>query len=311
MINPSCYIRNYRPGDFNNYFQLHCEASGADPCSASYLKRSLLETLNRPNCSPRQNLFIAESDEKIIGFCNLTPELEIGRVLFDFMVHPLFRRKGIATMLLWHAIRRARDLNAKTAHVNIAEDNEPARNFVSGLGFQPVRHFIELRLRLSGPAAPEFRFDRSKSRSLKAGEEGMLTEIQNRFFNGSWGFKPNTKEEVVYRLNLSDCSPECVILLFEGDKKPVGYCWTTVNAEENQACGIERGRIHMMGVDPDCRNKGLGREVLIAGLSYLKGRGIEVVELTVDSENKAALAIYESMGFRAFTTTIWYEKRPL
>ena len=64
----------------------------------------------------------------------------------------------------------------------------------------------------------------------------------------------------------------------------------------------------MLGVDPDYRAKGVGMQVLVAGLSRLKGKGIQIVQLTVDSENKAALALYRSIGFEVWKSSLWYEK---
>ena len=64
----------------------------------------------------------------------------------------------------------------------------------------------------------------------------------------------------------------------------------------------------MIGVDPDFRGSRMGREVLLAGLRHLKTRDIEIVELTVDSENKAARALYKSTGFKLWTSSLWYEK---
>jgi mycothiol synthase len=64
----------------------------------------------------------------------------------------------------------------------------------------------------------------------------------------------------------------------------------------------------MLGVDPDYRGRGIGRMALRAGLSYLKEKGVAVVELTVDSENPAAYSLYESSGFRVLTRSLYYEK---
>ena len=64
----------------------------------------------------------------------------------------------------------------------------------------------------------------------------------------------------------------------------------------------------MLGVDPDFRNRGLGRELLRAGLSHLKSRGREIIDITVDSENEAAVKLYDSEGFRLCEETLWYEK---
>jgi mycothiol synthase len=65
----------------------------------------------------------------------------------------------------------------------------------------------------------------------------------------------------------------------------------------------------MMGVDPDYRGRGLGRQLLLAGLSYLKSKDLRRVELTVDSENKEACTLYKSVGFKLWTSSLWYEKR--
>jgi ribosomal protein S18 acetylase RimI-like enzyme len=65
----------------------------------------------------------------------------------------------------------------------------------------------------------------------------------------------------------------------------------------------------MLGVDPDCRGQGVGKEVLMAGLSYLKRRGAGSIDLTVDDKNKGALALYRSGGFQVRMRSLWYEKK--
>ena len=103
----------------------------------------------------------------------------------------------------------------------------------------------------------------------------------------------------------SRCSPEDVVLIYDEDK-PVGYCWTLIHEAD---VSVERkGRIHMLGVDPDFRGSRMGREVLLAGLRHLNTKGIQVVELTVDSENKAARTLYRSIGFKIWTSSLWHEK---
>lgn len=142
-------------------------------------------------------------------------------------------------------------------------------------------------------------------RPLGRGEENKLTQIQNRCFAGSWGFNPNTVEEIRYRTDLSGCSSEDILLTCEGDKA-IGYCWTEV-ISGREATG-RKGRISMLGTDPDYRSKGVGKRVLMAGLARLSSKGACDVELTVDSENEAALALYRSLGFEVFSSSLWYEK---
>jgi mycothiol synthase len=296
-------IRNYRPDDFDNYIRLNVEAEKLDPGERCTSPKVLGERLGRPNYHPEQDLFIAEAAGKVIGHIDVTPELAIGRVVLDCLVHPQHRRKGLAKELSYYAIRRARELGAQVAHVNITQDNVAAKNLLSKLGFGPVRRFLELRLQLSKGRLPDVEQTALLCHHLQCGEEDKLAQIQNRSFTDTWGYNPNTTEEILYRVNLSNCSPRDVILASEEDE-PIGYCWTTINMEE----GESKGQIYMLGVDPGHRGRGIGKLLLLAGLSYLKSRGVAVAGLTVDSQNRAACALYESVGFKISSTTLWYEK---
>ncbi|MGD2125136.1 MAG: GNAT family N-acetyltransferase [Desulfobacteraceae bacterium] len=307
MSNLAFTIRNYRPGDFKGYIQLHVEAEQVDRSGRYISSQALAECLGRPNYSPEKDLFILETDGKIVGYISLTPELGIGRVLLDCLVHPRYRRKGIATKLFSRAMQRAKELGAKVTQISIPESNVAAKSLASGLGFKFIRRFLELKLDFYNIDLPDVKKGAFVIRELRSGEENKLTEIQNRSFAGTWGFNPNTPEEIVYRISLSGSSPENVIMAYEADK-PIGYCWSKVNPEENAVRGENRGQIHMMGVDPDYQKKGIGKEILLTELARLKSKGIEVVELTVDSENQAARSLYASVGFEVCSTTEWYEK---
>jgi mycothiol synthase len=193
----------------------------------------------------------------------------------------------------------------KVAQVNIAQDNVIAESMLSKLGFRFVRRFLQLRLNIAEVSGQGIGQSAWRCRNLQRGEEGKLIQIQNRSFAGTWGYNPNTVEEIIYHTNLTDRSPEDVILACDGDKIS-GYCWTRTTCET--VTGERKGRIFMLGVDPHCRDRGIGKGVLLAGLSYLKSKGLQVAELTVDSENQAACALYRSVGFQVRTISLWYEK---
>jgi len=64
----------------------------------------------------------------------------------------------------------------------------------------------------------------------------------------------------------------------------------------------------MLGVDTDYRNRGIGKELLWAGLLHLKNKGRELIDITVDSQNVVAVTLYRSLGFQLCGETVWYEK---
>jgi len=306
MSNSAYTIRNYQPKDFDKYVLLNIEAEKLEPTGRCASPQVIAEHLGRPNYSPEQDLFIVEIDGDIIGCIDVAPELTTRRIILDCWIRPEHRRRGLATRLLGYAINRAKEMGIKVAHVNIAEDNVVAQRVLSRLDFSFIRRFLELRLDIADVHWPDINQAALECCYLQRGEEDKLTQIQNRAFTGTWGYNPNTVEEITYHTNLSTCSPEDIVLIYEGDKV-IGYCWTGVTCEGG-AISKTKGGIYMLGVDRDYRGKGIGKRVLLAGLARLKSKSLQVAELTVDSENKAACALYKSIGFKVRTSSFWYEK---
>ncbi len=306
MNNPHYSIRNYQPADFNKYVQLVYGAEKLEPTGRCVSPRAVTEKLGRPNYSPEQDLFIVEIAGNFIGYMDITPESIIKRVILDCWIHPEHRRRGLATKLLARGTHHAQELRARIAHVNIQGDDQIAKMVLSRLGFNPVRHFLELRLDMAKVRLPDIDPVALGSRHLRRGEENELAKIQNRAFTGTWGYNPNTVEEISYSINLSNCSTKDVILVCDGDKV-VSYCWTVTTYDEGDA-GEKKARISMLGTDPDYRGIGAGKRALLCGLVHLRNKGLRVVDLTIDSENKAARALYWSIGFEVRTDSLWYQK---
>lgn len=307
MGNGPCIIRNYRPGDLESLARLVSRALDSEEGLHSVSARDAIEGLGRARYSPEKDLFVAEGGGDIIGYIDVRAELDIGRVVFSFLVHAEHRGEVVATKLIERAIIRAKELKARRVHVNVLEGAESVRRLMARIGFRFVRRFRELTLDLSNGDVPNINRISPRCRHLKRGEEDKLLHIQNRSFTETWGFNPNTLEEIVHRISLPGCSPEDIILACDGENV-IGYCWTRIYAGKYKRPTGKGGRIYMLGVNPDYRGRGIGREVLLAGLSYLKGNGVGIVELTVDSENRAARALYRSAGFRIETMSLWYEK---
>jgi len=307
MTDGSTTIRNYSPDDFDRYLRLQLESEKHDPSGRFITAQGLSDNLGRPSFAPQEDLFVAESNGKLVGYLSVTLEPAIQRALLDVLVHPLHRRRGIATALFSSGLQHIKKSGIPSAQVSISETNASARGFLIHIGFRFIRHFFEMRLNMNSTRLPAARQGDTASHRLKPGEENLLTEIQNRCFADTWGFKPNTEEEIAYRLNMHGRSPDDVILTYLDDL-PVGYCWTIIDAEANSKRQKRKGLIHMLGVDPDYRHQEIGKAILLNGLQDLKAKGVDTVELTVDSENPAACALYESAGFEVYAKTEWYEK---
>lgn len=299
--------RNYHAGDFDNFVQLHMETESHDRSGRYTSRQRLVEDLGHPRFHPEKNLWVAERDGNLIGCVGVFPEPGIGRALLDGLVHPLQRKKGIATDLFAHAIEHARQSGLKVAQICISQTNRAAKNLMKHLGLQSIRRFMGMELDLNTSPLPVITSATYAIRHLQSGEERLLTDIQNRSFAEAWGFNPNTPEEITYRVNLGSCAPEDILMAYLGDR-PIGYCWTRRFVEKHAASESVKGEIHMMGVDPKFRKQGVGRNVLLAGLSHLKDKGIMIIELTTDGEDPVASRLYESVGFQEMMISEWYEK---
>ncbi len=304
MSDSAYTVRAYQPSDFGKIIRLLSEAKQIEPDRPFASTIALAERLARPNFSPQEHLLVVEAEEEIVGYSEITSELGIGRTVFDCLVHPRRRRRGVASKLLSQAMKRSRAMGARVAQANVDEAANAGKSLLSHAGFRSVRRFIEMRLDFYNAQLIHVKEGPFTIRKLHLEELGKLTEVQNRSFAGSWGFNPNTDEEIRYRLTLHDCGPEDVIMAYTG-QRPVAYCWTRILL---QADGTRKGEIHMLGVDPDFRNQDIGREILLRGLLDLNCRGLKVVDLTVDEENHAARQLYESFGFRGHRVSVWYEK---
>ena len=66
-----------------------------------------------------------------------------------------------------------------------------------------------------------------------------------------------------------------------------------------------------LAVRPPDRGHGLGGELLDAGLAAVVGRGVREVFLEVRESNVAALALYESRGFKTVSRRKGYYRNPV
>jgi ribosomal protein S18 acetylase RimI-like enzyme len=72
--------------------------------------------------------------------------------------------------------------------------------------------------------------------------------------------------------------------------------WCDVFPEENPRLA-HRGRLGM-GLLPEYRGRGIGSRLLRAALAHARRYGLEKVELSVYTSNRAAIGLYRKFGFR-------------
>lgn len=265
----------------------------------------LKNNLGRPHYSLEKDLFVAELNRRIVGIADVTIELRVSRAIIEWFVHPAVQRKRIGRELVKYICERGRQEGARVAHVCIPEEDRFNRNFVVELGFSQARCFLGLEIDLKGSyeripvSVPVEHFH--------AGDAALLATVQNRVFTGSWGFCPNSPDDIRYFFRLTQSKWQDILMIRE-NAKVIGYSWLHPIVREGQAIEKKKWRLHMFGIDPEFQGKGWGKKMLQISLDYGRKREATSLALTVDNENTPAIHLYKSVGFRVKSREYWYEK---
>ncbi len=117
---------------------------------------------------------------------------------------------------------------------------------------------------------------------------------------------PRSNYTLNYMLEKRDEDRESTILLVAaaGDALQ-GYFFGRVEREAGEAY------VDLVGVDEGQRGTGLGRRLMLAGLSRMRGLdGIRQVNLTVAAGNDPALRLYDSLGFQRERNMVAFRRTP-
>jgi mycothiol synthase len=261
--------------------------------------------LGRSNYSLEEDLFIAELNRRIVGIADVTTELRVARAIIEWFVHPAVHRKKIGRELVKYVCERGQQRGARVAHVCIPEEDKFSRNFAAELGFSQVRCFLGMAVDLTGSLD---HISVSKPvEHFHAGDAALLATVQNRIFSGSWGFCPNSPDDIQYFFRLTQSKWQDILMIREAEKI-VGYSWLHPVIKEGKAAEKRKWRLHMFGIDPEFQGKGWGKRLFHNSLKYVKNKDATSLELTVDSENTPAVHLYKSAGFMVKSREYWHAK---
>ena len=225
----------------------------------------------------------------------------------ELVIHPDYRGRGFGLAL-------ARALLAEAAphplRVWAHGDLPAARALAARAGFARIRSLWTMHRPLADlPPVPAFP-PGVTLRTFSAGaDEAAWLNLNRRAFahhpeQGAW-----TAEDLSLREREPWFDPDGFFLA-ERDGKLAGFHWTKIHGtadSENPAAGHQPiGEVYVVGVDPAGQGGGLGRALTLAGLHYLRSRGLPEVMLYVDEDNTPAIRLYESLGFAHQGTDVMF-----
>ena len=265
-------------------------------------RKTFEETLGQPGFDPQNDCFLLEEGGKLLGYGFAHHEGPISRVVLELKAAPHLEGTSSEQELILRTLSRAEEHGPVVIHVCV-QIPSPVASFLAEQGFASVRNYDDMLWNQEVPPSIDIP-EGFTARSFKPGDATLLTEVQNSAFAASWGFSPNTVEQIEYRSSMVNMSHKGICFLLDGEKA-AGYCWTCLVPVN----GSIRGIIGMIGVVPDYRGRGISRPILAAGMESLRSQDVADIGLQVDSSNTPGVRLYTSVGFEKVGELHWIGRR--
>jgi mycothiol synthase len=250
---------------------------------------------------------VIEENKEVIAYAHLdTTDLVAGPSV-EAVVHPQHRGKGLGALILKEAIKICGDRTRIWSH----GDLPAAKAIAASLKLERLWSNLLMSKSL-GEIQPVT--SKYPIRTFIPGLDNQaFLDLNNKVFadypdQGGW-----SEDDLKVRVNESWFDDKGFFLA-EDMGELIGFCWTKIHGAHTHSHsggdddhGHEAlGEIYVLAVNPDYKGQGIGRDLTITGLNYLKYQGLSNVMLYVGVENKPAFKLYKSLGFNEFGSDVMY-----
>ncbi|MET8248543.1 mycothiol synthase [Streptomyces sp. NPDC005202] len=234
---------------------------------------------------------------ELVGYAQLEDTDPVEAPAAELVVHPAHRGRGhgraLGSALLAASGRRLR-VWAHGGH-------SAARHLAQVLGLTLFRELRQMRRPLTDFDLPEPTLPEGVTvRTFVPGEDDAAWLAVN-----AEAFAHHPEQGALTQPDLEDRKAEPWFdprgfFLAEREGRLIGFHWTKVHAEERL------GEVYVLGVRPGAQGGGLGKALTLIGLRHLAAQGLPTAMLYVDADNKAAVSVYERLGFTTYETDLMY-----
>ena len=235
-----------------------------------------------------ENDLLCYDEGKLIGYMGLyhmeksSTEIEV-----TGMVHPDYRRQGIFKELYNTARQKCAERGAEKILLISERCSEAGRAFAESAGGQHVSS--EYKMRFEGQTVPDFPSVGIALRTAEPRDYSRLVALDRVCF----GLPEGEMDEDYCR----QAYESTFVADLEGEM--VGKIGVLVEGQEGYIFGV--------GVKPEYRGRGYGREILSLAMLDLLARRINSTFLEVAVANERALTLYKSSGFKENSIYNYYE----
>ncbi|MYR45052.1 mycothiol synthase [Streptomyces sp. SID5910] len=236
-------------------------------------------------------------DGELVGYAQLEDTDPVEPPAAELVVHPSYRGQGHGRAL-GSALLAA---SGKRLRIWAHGGHSAARHLAQVLGLTLFRELRQMRRPLAGLELPDPRLPEGVSvRTFVPGQDDAAWLAVN-----SAAFAHHPEQGSLTQRDLDDRKAEAWFdpagfFLAERGDELIGFHWTKVHAEERL------GEVYVLGIRPDTQGGGLGKALTTIGLRHLAEQGLPTAMLYVDADNKAAVSVYERLGFTTHETDLMY-----
>jgi len=299
-------VRDFRKSDLNDILEVlglsfseELEVSGFDPDQAKKMVDQMFGIIGRVFLGFSKlfgkepiKFLVAEVNQRLVGTTIVNNRGKVGYIS-TVMVHPNYRRKGIARKLMKNALDYIQKKKMKRAVLHVVSTNVPAKNLYTELGFREfektahlvanIDHFPQAE-NVQGVQIRNFQKNDTDAvyELIKASEDPKNLEIFD--FN-----KKDLKTPFVQRM-----------FHFSTESKIVALHGSTVIGYAQAICTTpnEAGRIRNIQVCPEMRSKGIEEMLINAAVNEIKKAGTKKVTATASLERPELIAAMKRFGFK-------------
>ncbi|MFD9395243.1 mycothiol synthase [Streptomyces sp. NPDC060000] len=235
--------------------------------------------------------------DDLVGYAQLEDTDPVEAPAAELVVHPAHRGHGHGRAL-GSALLAA---SGKRLRVWAHGGHSAARHLAQVLGLSLFRELRQMRrpltdLELPEPVLPE---DVTVRAFVPGRDDSAWLAVNAASFAHHPEQGSLTQRDLDDRRSQPWFDPAGFFLAFRGDRL-IGFHWTKVHAEE------QLGEVYVLGVAPGVQGGGLGKALTTIGLRYLAAQGLPTAMLYVDADNRAAVSVYERLGFITHETDLMY-----
>ncbi|HYH92363.1 MAG TPA: GNAT family N-acetyltransferase [Candidatus Saccharimonadales bacterium] len=287
----SVEVRTFRPEDEAGVRAVMLASLGTDEIPgflASDVERALVRVVPDPG-----GTVVALEEGLVVGYC--TPNHD------DLTVLPSARRRGHGRRLVAVALEVARERGQPELQLYVPPHLPASERFAEAVGLRYRSSLWQFQLAPERDVPPPVfppdvtvrTFDLDLDRELAAWTTFMHAAFEGHPTPMNW-----TPSVIAHVHSMPDFDPAGILVVrpVHGPDEPVAFARVEL-LEQDQPAGARLGDVGLIGVLPEWRRRGLGRELLRWGVGELRRRGAGRIELSVEALNDRATRLYQAHGF--------------